>query len=174
MRRVLNTFRSVEKHTDDVIEFLDEEEQERLIEELRKENSQADWIFFVALHVLPSTLLIFYLYSGYASVRDYIYLIDEPYVTTPVPFSILLCMTSLSLSLYILHMGQPTIRFFWAYLVISLLPPLLMKPSSVQDWLIWGLPLLLVSVQTIALKWMRESEQQLGELEKAKYKLKGA
>ncbi|CAG8561637.1 12837_t:CDS:2 [Ambispora gerdemannii] len=157
-------------------EILDEEEQEQLVVNLRKENDKANNFFRGALTSISGLLAsryVFFLYD-LTTTTSLILPADASGTSSPL-LSTLLCIFALFFSIYILQSRKSTNILIFVGIGISLLPFLLaMNAEHFMQKLWWGIPLGTLLLDCLALYWIWSSEENVANLEKLKYKLKGA
>ncbi|ORX87534.1 hypothetical protein K493DRAFT_81024 [Basidiobolus meristosporus CBS 931.73] len=142
------------------------QEQEAQYLELVRESAQANYVFKIALHILPTILFIVYFWSSFVSIQEYI---QAKNISSASSVSTTLCLVSLGLSIYVLHLKEPSRFFMRAFLFVSILPLLLMGPSTFDGIIIWGMPVIVHLIQSLALKLIRDDMRKV-ELQGAKLK----
>ncbi|KAK9767736.1 hypothetical protein K7432_002212 [Basidiobolus ranarum] len=143
----------------------DQEKEEEYLE-LVREAQQANHVFKLALHILPTILLIVYFWTTFASIQEYI---QTTNASSAISVSMVMCLISLCFSIYVLHLASPSRFFMRTFLFFSILPLLLMGPSSLDGMLVWGMPVIVHLIQSFALKLMQDDIRKL-ELQGAKLK----
>ncbi|RHZ72479.1 hypothetical protein Glove_242g31 [Diversispora epigaea] len=165
------------------VEILDEQEQEKVIEDLRVQNDRANNFFKKALSFLSLMVMILFFIFLNDIVKSSSGIISIPLPTsekilsyTPFPLiSTIFSISALIFSIYLLQAQNITIIHIYWGAFLSLVPNILaINTTERMEKLWWGIPLGILIFDVIALFLIKDSEQDVKSLEKLKYKYKGA
>ncbi|CAI2187468.1 5479_t:CDS:2 [Funneliformis geosporum] len=167
----------------DPVELLDEQGQEEVIEELRKQNERANGFFKKALAFVSALVLILHLIFVYEIMSSSS--LSNPIIPFPIfehiyssaSYKMIATLSSIGalvFSIYLLQATNVTMLQIYAGAFLSIIPNLLAIHTERMEKLWWAIPLGLLILDTIALFLIKDSEQDIRSLEKLKYKYKGA
>ncbi|CAG8562212.1 11996_t:CDS:2 [Funneliformis caledonium] len=165
----------------DPVEILDEQGQEEVIEELRRQNDWANSLFKKALAFVSSLILILHLIFIYEIMSS----ASNPIIPFPIyehiysnaSYKMIATLSSIGalvFSIFLLQAPNVTMIHIYAGAFLSIIPNLLAIHTERMEKLWWAIPLGLLILDTIALFLIKDSEQDIRSLEKLKYKYKGA
>ncbi|KAI9316289.1 hypothetical protein BX666DRAFT_1949181 [Dichotomocladium elegans] len=208
LQRRLNRSSSSTKNPEDEAEFLDEQEQDQLVQDLKAQNERSNLAIqrgMILIGILVSAIYAIFLYdaifpSSFLSVPR----IPIPFNPAPVtlPSPVLAASTSI-LSLYsaifafarAVRLSAPEIicfgptpspdrglgtmsaRVAGLSAMAALVAPLIaLWDGSIPalEFIFWLVPLLVLGMKALAIHMMLQVDSKIIELEKAKYKYKGA
>ncbi|KAI9490528.1 hypothetical protein BDB00DRAFT_875267 [Zychaea mexicana] len=195
-------------HPEDESEFLDEEEQERLLDELREQNEKSNLGIqrgIIVIGILVSTIYAIFFYDLATSKVLSVPRIPMPLMQQPIPslipvpeFAAMMSMVSLYTSIYtfattcklsaleIIWLKEPTpsrgigqVNILTASLagfagIVSPCIALLDMQTSTLEIAFWSVPLLVLGLMLLGLRMMVQVEGKIADLDKARYKYKGA
>ncbi|OSD07193.1 hypothetical protein PYCCODRAFT_1381746 [Trametes coccinea BRFM310] len=176
---------------------LDEQEQEQVIDRLRQESASSNEMYSLGLQaVIGLSLLLHVLYMLRSSGESPLaVLFQNASLRSPMPlasvFTLLQILIHCNLGLNTLPLHNRLRRAVQRYPSPTQLPVPISHPLSVfapalaplyaflmgQDWvdvLWWSTAGCLTFLVAAVLKWMREEEQEIAELEKLRYDARGA
>ncbi|KAI0670767.1 hypothetical protein C8Q78DRAFT_1069514 [Trametes maxima] len=182
--------------------ILDEQEQEEVIERLRKQSTGSNTVYLIGLQgVIGLSLLLHFLYISRSPKQSPLAALfpDTP-ASSPVPLATPLALLQVfihfNLSLNVLGMfpldhplrQAPRSGVFppWTRLPISVSHPVTLSiPAAApiyalflgQSWpdvLWWATSGIITAVVVVALKWMKDEEEEITTLEKLRYTARGA
>ncbi|KAL9540353.1 hypothetical protein MBANPS3_009717 [Mucor bainieri] len=179
------------KNPEEEAEFLDEEEQEKLLQELREQNDTANMHIQVGLIVIG--LLVAALFGSVLLQRSSIPTIPIADIFEPTPsalnsptFAVFCSLISIVLSILTL-LGSSRVKMATlpqlplrhtgaAAITMASISPLMCLIGSATsiELFFWSIPLLLVMMYYFAFHMINQVYQGLDELEGSKYKYKGA
>ncbi|KAI8336662.1 hypothetical protein BC941DRAFT_514096 [Chlamydoabsidia padenii] len=186
---------------EDQTEFLDEQEQESLLQDLRKQNEQSNLLIqcgLLFIGVLVSAIFIVYLYEIQTTA-----ILPFPFLSTPIVsqikyphLGILLSILSIMVSMLNLMltcrvtpsdiirmtpshrgMGRLDLGTGIGSAVTGSIMPLACLVNDKVVWMevvFWSLPLMMLTMDLLAITMMGQVEANFTELEKSRYKYKGA
>jgi len=187
--------RTTVTNAEDEAEFLDDQEQDKIINELRDKNAKSNKSILQGLAGLSALVsVLYFLYTwDYLQPSQPLSMPVVPIPTDPPTHSVasfpLISVASSIITLgvlvyYILtykDLSETTpaaeaasFRILQTAAGTGLVGVLLALGTSWVELLFWALPLLVVLLDFTALRMMREVENGVRELENAKYNFKGA
>ncbi|KAI8349659.1 hypothetical protein BD560DRAFT_410100 [Blakeslea trispora] len=173
---------------EDENEFLDEEEQEKLLQELNEQNDHANTniqrgLVMIGLIMLAPFLQVL-LQDGNTlpiSLHPSTIQTASPHLASTCSlFSILLSIITLVLSSsvpifpHLSIQSDYTTQFGWAAAILALMPIFQARQSSWIEFGFWCLPLFVVFMYYSAFVMIRQVSVGIKELEKSRYRYKGA
>ncbi|KAI8982696.1 hypothetical protein BDB01DRAFT_159651 [Pilobolus umbonatus] len=172
------------KKEEERVDYLDEQEQSELIEELKRQNDKANVNIkrvLVIMGVITSVLYISLLMDTDTHPVIPISQISSHLTPTVLPhpkLSATLNMFAMAMSIFTLLFGltdAPIYQLMIA-LITSLVVPIqcIYFHSSTIELVYWMIPLLQLLMYYSAYRMMKQVQDHLDELEKSKYNFKGA
>ncbi|KAI8355630.1 hypothetical protein EDC96DRAFT_576924 [Choanephora cucurbitarum] len=178
---------------EDENEFLDEEEQEKLLKELSEQNDSANLSIQRGLVTVGFILLALFFHVLLQGDQNIIVPISQLYTPTTIKIqspqiasacsilSILLSIITLILSSLLpvipfapIQTHEKNTLFGYAALVTAALPILQSIQSTWIELVFWSLPAFLIVMYYSAYTMIRQVNMGIMELEESKYKYKGA
>ncbi|CAB4378531.1 unnamed protein product [Rhizophagus irregularis] len=164
-----------------VAEFLDEQEQDQIIEELRLQNERANSFFKKALAFVSLMMVILYLIFLYeimtSSSNPIIPLPISEHIYSYAPYQMIATLSSIGAlisSIFLLQAPNFTMIHIYVGAFLSIIPNIIAIHTEKMEKLWWAIPLGILVFDIIALFLIKDSEQDIRSLEKLKYKYKGA
>ncbi|GBC05620.1 hypothetical protein RclHR1_06310016 [Rhizophagus clarus] len=180
-----------------VAEILDEQEQDKIIEELRLQNERANLFFKKALAFVSLMMMILYLIFLYEimvlpsnptiSSHNFAEIgsPSNPIIPLPIsehiysyaPYQMIATLSSIGAlvsSIFLLLTPNFTMIHIYVAALLSLIPNIIAIHTEKMEKLWWAIPLGILVFDMIALFLIKDSEQDIRSLEKLKYKYKGA
>ncbi|KAG2188123.1 hypothetical protein INT44_000874 [Umbelopsis vinacea] len=169
---------------EDQAEFLDEQEQERLVSDLRIENDKSNRSIqrgLAGLSVLVSSLYLLYLKELLFPPND----LSAPMI--PIPSSEPITSETYYPGLSVIDLAksalskdvpqgspQSAFRVIIVNLVVSWIPMLVSHSVSGKELIFWAIPFFVVLMDLFALQMMENVNLEFAGLDNARYKYKGA
>ncbi|CAO0802892.1 unnamed protein product [Mucor circinelloides] len=179
------------KNPEEETEFLDEEEQEKLLQELREQNDTANMHIQIGLVVIG--LLVGALFGSVLLQRSSIPTIpiadifeSTPSVLTSPTFAVFCSLVSIFLSILTLlassrvkmaTLPQLPLQYIGSAAIITgTISPLMsfFSNATLIELFFWAIPIVLMMMYYFAFHMINQVYQGLDELEGSKYKYKGA
>ncbi|KAL7318479.1 hypothetical protein PS15m_001718 [Mucor circinelloides] len=183
--------RETPKNPEEETEFLDEEEQEKLLQELREQNDTANMHIQIGLVIIG--LLVAALFGSVLLQRSSIPTIpiadifeSTPSVLTSPKFAVFCSLISIFLSILTLlassrvkmaTLPQLPLQYIGSAAIITgTISPLmsLFSNATLIELFFWAIPIVLMMMYYFAFHMINQVYQGLDELEGSKYKYKGA
>ncbi|KIM43219.1 hypothetical protein M413DRAFT_26388 [Hebeloma cylindrosporum] len=156
---------------------LDEQQQEEIIDRLRKENDVVNWRYSIALKIVVALSFISQLVSFTNNPLLAIYPIRGPEPSIPLPgvFTILSLFIHLNLALLFSSGKIRPLPYQLLYTLSAVAPTLslfLQKPWQITVW--WCITPLMVYLNQTVMDAFQQSIQGIADLEQMKYTAPGA
>ncbi|OBZ71542.1 hypothetical protein A0H81_08427 [Grifola frondosa] len=175
---------------------LDEQEQEELIQDLRRQSDSSNNLYVTLLHVLLALSGIVHLIYLYSPTKEspFSALLGSHSPAPPIPlasaFDVLHMLLHLHLHLHLLHPEHPIRRMLSSApnipFPLPLTHPLILTAPALapvlslllrRDWrdaLWWSVASGMTWLVYSTLKWIQKNEEDIHELEKMQYDARGA
>ncbi|KAI8375926.1 uncharacterized protein BYT42DRAFT_368213 [Radiomyces spectabilis] len=187
-------------HVEDEAEFLDEEEQEKLLQELRVQNDRSNlliqrWLVVISLLITPIYILFLY-NSGTPMITMPMMERHLPAIIFLPKFAAAWNIASIYLAIYLLWTScHLTVRDLVSFKTVAVHPSprvdltmasltagatavapvlALLARAPWTEVFFWSFPLILIALYAIVYRTMDQVQVHINEVEKARYKYKGA